>query len=256
MILAIPSMFPRADRTRQYDPAVFGNECETWRSTYTEKKPGMPQVLLVEQSPRAELLAHYHASDQFQIFIEGAGRLGKHDLKPVSVHYTNSYTGYGPIMANEGGIQYFVLRPSFDVLGLGQYLHKPELREKLREHPGGKRVRMADVEPKSASQLEALRGASVNRLFAVERGAPDEGLLAEVLELGPGARYTAPDPKQGGGQVILVLAGTLVHEARDLGVRSAVTVTRDEHAVEFEAGRQGLQALVLQYPKRTESEDA
>lgn len=127
MILSIPSMFPRADRTRQYDPAVFGNECETWRSTFTAKKPGMPQILLVEQSPRAELLPHYHASDQFQIFIEGEGRLGKHDVRPVSIHYTNRYTGYGPLIANNGGIQYFVLRPSFDVLGLGQYLHKREL---------------------------------------------------------------------------------------------------------------------------------
>jgi hypothetical protein len=251
MILAIPSMFPRVDRTRQFDPAVFGNECETWRSTFTEKNPGMPQILLVEQSPRAELLPHYHASDQFQIFIEGEGKLGKHDVRPVSVHYTNSYTGYGPIVAAEGGIQYFVLRPSFDVLGFGQYLHKLELREKLREHNGRRRVMMADVELKSANQLTALRGASANRLFGIQRGQVDEGLLAEVIELGAGVEYTAADPREGGGQVVLVLAGTLVHEAGELGVRSALAVTCDEAAVTFTAGGQGLQALILQYPKRT-----
>ena len=182
MILSIPSMFPRADRTRQYDPAVFGNECETWRSTFTAKKPGMPQILLVEQSPRAKLLPHYHASDQFQIFIEGEGKLGKHDVRPVSIHYTNSYTGYGPIAANNGGIQYFVLRPSLDVFGHGQYLHKPELREKLRAHTGHKRVLMADVDMKSIGELEAVRGSSVRRLSGLERGDADVSWAAGSKE--------------------------------------------------------------------------
>lgn len=243
-------MFPRADRTRQYDPAVFGNECETWRSTYTEKKPGMPQVLLVEQSPRAALLPHYHASDQFQIFIEGEGKLGKHAVRPVSIHYTNSYTGYGPIVAAEGGIQYFVLRPGFDVLGLGQYLHKPELREKLRAHRGHKRVLMAGVDVKSRAELETVRGPSVKRLFGVGRGEPDEGLFTDVLELGGNIQYTAPDPHEGGGQVILVLRGTLVHSGSEMGVRSAIVLTREDNAVSFSAGPGGLQALILQYPRR------
>lgn len=256
MILSIPSMFPRADRTRQYDPAVFGNECETWRSTYTEKKPGMPQILLVEQSPRAELLPHYHASDQFQIFIEGEGKLGKHDVRPVSIHYTNSYTGYGPIVAAEGGIQYFVLRPSFDVLGLGQYLHKSELREKLRAHPGPRRVLMADVDVKPATELEHVDGAVAQRLFGTERAQTDEGLFVDSLELGPGTQYSVPEPRSGGGQVILVLQGTLVYNGNEMGVRSALAVTREEHAVSFSSGSRGLQALVLQYPKRSESQHA
>lgn len=251
MILSIPSMYPRADRTRQHDPAVFGNECETWRSTYTEKKPGMPQVLLIEQSPRAELLAHYHASDQFQIFIEGEGKLGKHDVRPVSIHYTNSYTGYGPIAAAGSAIQYFVLRPSFDPLGFGQYLYKSELREKLRAHPGPKRVVMADVDVKSGAELEALAGASANRLFGIARGEADAGLFADVLELGAHALYRAPDPHDGGGQVILVLQGTLVRDGSEMGVRSALAVTQDEDTVSFSAGPRGLQALILQYPRRT-----
>lgn len=250
MILSIPSMFPRADRTRQYDPVVFGNECETWRSTFTAKKPGMPQILLVEQSPRAELLPHYHASDQFQIFIEGEGRLGKHDVRPVSIHYTNRYTGYGPLIANNGGIQYFVLRPSFDVLGLGQYLHKRELRENLRAHGSHKRALMADIDVKSIDELEAVRGSSVRRLFGFGREDPDGGIFADVLELGANVKYAAPDPHEGGGQVVLVLQGSLVHNGDKMGVRSALAVTEEENAVSFSGGPAGLQALILQYPKR------
>jgi hypothetical protein len=254
MIVTIPSMYPRADRTRQYDPALFGNDCETWRSTYTEKRPGMPQVLLVEQSPRAELLPHYHASDQFQIFIEGEGRLGKHELRPVSIHYTNSYTGYGPIVADQGGIQYYVLRPSFDVLGFGQYLHKPDLREKLRTHTGRKKVCMADIDVASVEDLKSLDRARTKRVIDVERDDPDRGLFADVLELGPNVSYTAPDPDLGGGQVILVLQGALVHDGNEIGVRSALAVTHDEEPVTFSAGAGGLQALILQYPRREAAE--
>jgi hypothetical protein len=244
-------MHPRADRTRQYDPAVFGNECETWRSTYTEKKPGMPQILLIEQSARDELLPHYHASDQFQIFIEGQGNLGKHVVKPVSVHYTNSYTGYGPIVAAPEGIQYFVLRPSFDVLGFGQYLHKPELRDKLLTHPARKRVMMADVEVKSRADLERAHGASTTALFSVSEGEPDAGLSAHVLELGSGAAYTAPEPRTGGGQVILVLQGSLIYDSSRLEARAAIAVTSDEaKPISFSGGAGGAQALVLQYPRR------
>ncbi|MGZ8212315.1 MAG: hypothetical protein ACXWUH_17560 [Burkholderiales bacterium] len=251
MVLPIPDMYPRADRARQSDPAIFGNDCETWRSTYTEKTPGMPQVLLIEQSPRAELLAHYHASDQFQIFIEGEGKLGAHVVKPVSIHYTNRYTGYGPIVATGEPIQYFVLRPSFDPLGFGQYLFKPELREKLRAHPGPKRVLMADVEVRPERALEDLADVQVRHLFAAGPGESDSGLLADVVELGASHGYTGPDPREGGGQVILVLQGSIVYGGREMGARSALAVTGDEKPVSFAAGAKGLQALLLQYPRRT-----
>jgi hypothetical protein len=159
-------------------------------------------------------------------------------------------------MASEAGIQYYVLRPSFDVLGLGQYLHKPELRDKLRAHPGPRRVLMADVDVKSAAELERFSGTSVSRLFGIERGEPDAGLFADVLELGANTRYTAPAPHEGGGQIVLVLQGALVHNGNELGPRSAIALTADEEAVSFSAGSGGLQALILQYPRRSEANRA
>lgn len=253
MILTIPSMYPRADRTHQNDPRVFGNKCETWRSTFTEMKPGTPQVLLIEQSPRDELLPHFHASDQFQVFIQGEGKLGKHDLRPVSIHYTNRYTGYGPIVAGGTDFQYLVLRPSFDPLGFGQYLFRPELREKLRAHPGPKRVLTAEVATKTEGALSVLDGASIDRLFAIENGAVDEGLLAEAVSLGANTSFTTPDPHTGGGQIVLVLQGSIAHAGAELAVRSALAITNEEEAVSFRSGAKGAQALVLQYPKRAGS---
>jgi hypothetical protein len=250
VILTLPSMYPRPDRSHQNDPAVFGNACETWRSTFTEKNPGTPQVLLIEQSSRDELLAHFHACDQFQVFIQGEGKLGKHDLKPVSIHYTNRYTGYGPIVAGGTDFQYFVLRPSFDPLGYGQYLWKPELREKLRAHPGPKRVSIADVALKPEDVLAGLRSTSVERLFAIENGSVDGGLLAEVVNLGASASFSTPDPRTGGGQIVLVLQGSIASGDVELGVRSALAITNEENAVSFSSGAGGAQTLVLQYPRR------
>jgi hypothetical protein len=84
-------------------------------------------------------------------------------------------------------------------------------------------------------------------------GEADEGLVADALTLPPGVGHHAPDPRTGGGQVLLVLQGSLVLNGAELGVRSAIAVTPDERAVSFAAGSDGAQALILQYPKREQS---
>src|SRR5882757_7445696 len=35
---------------------------------------------------------HFHGVDQWQVVIDGGGRLGKHDASAVLVHYTDGYT--------------------------------------------------------------------------------------------------------------------------------------------------------------------
>lgn len=252
MIIPLSALYPRENRTRQYDPVTFGNECETWRSTYTENRPGMPQVLLVEQSPCSELLPHYHASDQFQIFVQGEGTLGKHRLQPISIHYTNRHTSYGPIIAGDKGIQYYVMRPSFDVLGYGQYLHNPVMRDNLRRYNGRKRVLMADVALYPVNILQGFGGLSVTRCFGAGPEDSDSGLFADAITLGPHTPYRAPDPRSGGGQIITVVQGSLLFNGTEMGERAAIAVTEEEEeAISFVAGDLGLHALVLQYPKRT-----
>lgn len=250
MIIPIHPMLPRADRLRQYAPEIYGNEIATYRSTYTEKVPGMPQIILVEQpDPGSTLLPHYHASDQFQVFMDGDGLLGKHPLNPVSVHYTNKFTGYGPIVAGDAGVSYYVLRPAPDPLGPGQYLHHPELREQAKRYTGKRRTLVADgIVIETPAQLRALDASSAQRLFDVPATEPDAGTFAEVLRLSPGARHVGADPRSGGGQVYLVMQGTCLYDGQSLGCRAAIAVTRDEAPLEIAAGRDGAQLLVMQYP--------
>lgn len=245
MLLFIPDMNPRADKVH----VVRDNETETWRSDYTERKAGVPQVLLVEQQiPHSKILPHFHGVDQFQVIVDGEGRLGQHAVGPVSLHYTNRFTAYGPIEAGARGMSYFVLRPEFAVSG-SHYLHLPEERAKMPR--GGKRYFMADHLPvSSADQLKALRELEIKRLLGVADNDADAGVFADMLLLPPRASHRGADPQSGGGQVFLVLQGMLEHDRQSLSAPASVVLTRDEPALEFSAGADGLQVLMMQYPRR------
>lgn len=253
MILPVTSLWPRADRVRQSSAALFGNDPQTFRSDFSERQPGVPQLILVEQPvPDSQVLPHYHATDQFQIFIDGDGRLGRHVLRPVGIHYTNRYTGYGPIVAGPSGVSYYVLRPEFDQLVTGQYLHVPEKRAALRQQTGHKRVDMVDgIAIKSAAELQRLTAPVRERLIDAEQDAHDPGLFADVLCMGAGVNYAGPDPASGGGQVFLVLQGSMHYQGQTFSARSCVAVTCEEAAITLTSGDSGVQMLVLQYPRRS-----
>ena len=54
--------------------------------------------------------SHFHAVNQFQVVVEGQGTLGKRAVHPWTVHYTNGFTGYGPLCAAAAGMAFFTLR--------------------------------------------------------------------------------------------------------------------------------------------------
>ena len=251
MKISIPPMYPREDRVRQHNPEVFGTDITTYRTTYTGQVEGEPQIVLVQQPlPESVLPTHYHASDQFQLFLDGDGKLGSHALHPVSIHYTNRFTGYGPLVAGEHGVDYYVLRPKADPLGPGQYIFKTETRDYLKLQKNQKRTFVVDaLEILSEQSLSELNNPEVKELFSVADDAPDAGILAQELRIGPNQNFCCHDPLTGGGQVLFVLQGELTHEGIPLASRGAVAASRGDAAISFITGRQGVQALLMQYPK-------
>jgi hypothetical protein len=252
ILLSIPSLWPRQDRVRQSSAALFGNDPQTFRSDFTARAPRVPQMILVEQPVcGSSVLPHYHATDQFQIFIDGGGRLGRQVIKPISIHYTNRYTGYGPIVAGPAGVSYYVLRPEFDPLVTGQYLHVPEKRAALRQHRSHRRAEIVEgIAVKTTSELLQLTAPQRVRVIDAEHDAHDPGLFADVLYLGANMRYTGPDPRSGGGQMYLVIQGSLRCNGAAYVARSSIALTREEQAVTLVAEDAGAQVLVLQYPRR------
>jgi hypothetical protein len=252
MIITIDKMLPGETRVRQSDPNLFGNDPQSFRTDYTERKPGVPQMLLVEQPlVGSTVLAHYHSQDQFQLFVDGNGTMGRHAVSALTLHYSNRYTGYGPIVAGQGGLSYYVLRPSFDTLGSGQYLIRPELRDKLKTHPGPKlSIVMDPIVPETRESLRALTGVAVKKLLDAPTRDSEQGLAAELISMAPGTEYSGLEPSSGSGQVLMVIAGAAECNGRRLFPRAGVAITPEEPPIRINASDDGAQVLMLQYPRR------
>ena len=201
---------------------------------------GLPQGFLVEQPPGSVTKPHFHEVNQFQVFVGGAGRLGKHAAGPLTVQYAGAHSPYGPIAAGDGGVTYFTLRAAWDPGA--KYM--PQSRDKLQR--GRQRQKLGiPMPPSDPAALRAL--AAPETVTLIER-EPD-GMGAWLLRLGADAEAAIPDPAGGGGQYHVVIGGTLNREGEPMPALSCLYATPDEPAYTARAGEAGLELLVLQFPR-------
>lgn len=205
-----------------------------------------PMAFLVEKDPAAIVKPHFHSADQYQVVVQGGGRLGVHDVATVSVHYTDSYSAYGPIVAAGEGISWFTLRNAWDPGA--QYM--PAQRQQLREARARFQHREATcgpLAPLTDAELAALTG--INGSAVIEETKDGLGTWRYAVPAGGVAR--GPDPASGGGQFWLVSAGTAhVPDGALLPVNSCVFVAPDDAAMQMFAGPAGADLLCMQFPKR------
>ncbi|MGE0700681.1 MAG: hypothetical protein AB7O57_16400 [Hyphomicrobiaceae bacterium] len=205
---------------------------------------GRPQGFLVHQPPNAVTPAHFHEPNQFQVFVAGNGRMGAAAAKPLTVQYANGHTPYGPIVAGDEGVEYFTLRQRWDPGA--KYL--PASRDLLRK--GNQRTRLkSGVAVAEADERKARSEASVDTIFAEEA----DGLAAWMWRMGPDANAELPTPSQTGGQYLIVASGTMLDHGAALDRLSTVFVSPDEAAYRVTAGADGLDLLVLQFPRLGET---
>lgn len=178
-----------------------------------------PTVFLVEQPPNTSLLSHFHRQNQFQLFVDGAGSIGRESLGPITVHYAGAYTGYGPLLSGPEGIKYFTIRAvceaGFTPIG--------EAKEKMLRGPK-RHANSTPVPPLTAAALAALSGTEQQTL--IEPG--DDGMAARLTRLPPGAPLHPVHTPGSEGQFLFVTAGTLVC-ALASGAVTPVTLERWEH---------------------------
>jgi hypothetical protein len=200
---------------------------------------GLPQGFLVIQPPGAVTPAHFHDHNQFQVFVEGNGRIGAHAVGPLTVQYANGHTPYGPIVASESGVKYFTLRQRWDAGA--KYL--PASRDKLVK--GNQRARVkGGLGVASDEDRAARREQLVEAVFPQEA----DGLAGWLYRLGPGHACTLPEPTDGGGQYLLVTGGAMIADGAELPQHSVAFVSPDESAYRVVASQAGLDLLVLQFP--------
>lgn len=205
---------------------------------------GRPQGFLVHQPPNAITPAHFHEPNQFQVFVGGGGRIGAQTAAPLTVQYANGHTPYGPIVAGDQGVEYFTLRQRWDPGA--KYL--PKSNDLLRA--GNQRRRL-----KGGIGVEDDAGRRQRQEPACETVLPAEGdgLASWIWRMGSKQHTILPPPAGGGGQYLIVVAGTLEIEGRSLGRLSTVFITPDDPAFAVKSGPDGLDLLVLQFPRPGET---
>jgi len=205
---------------------------------------GRPQGFLVHQPPNAITPAHFHEPNQFQVFVGGKGRMGAAPAAPLTVQYANGHTPYGPIVAGEEGVQYFTLRQRWDPGA--KYL--PASMDLLRK--GNQRTRLKGG---IAVADEAERRARMAPVVETIMKEEADGLAAWMWRLGPSGEAVLPAPARCGGQYLIVAAGALVTGEKSLDRLSTVYVTPEEPPYAAKAGSEGLDLLVLQFPRLGET---
>ena len=212
---------------------------------YADPAPGEtrePQAFLVEQEPNAVVHPHFHFVDQFQVVMAGGGRIGRHPIEPIMAHFAGANTAYGPIVPDERGIFYFTLRASADGTG-AQFL--PAAARRAR--PGRKRYVLAD--PIHPSTPEALRARREGGDGSGAARSPT-ALPCSCCASRPARGWPRPIRREGAGQSMILAEGTLRHAGAALDRWSALFVSADQPAYVAEAGPEGAELLVLQYPRK------
>ena len=206
-----------------------------------QQLPESPTVFLIEQPAGLVLPAHFHQNNQFQLFVEGNGKLGGRRITPVMVHYAGAYTAYGPIVPGEGGLKYFTMRTAYEeggvmVQGAGD-----------RWLPGPRRHATSKViEPKSAAQLTELSQIHQTEIFDSEV----DGYSATALEIPPAAEVLPFSFGKGTSAFLFVMAGSIINGTDELSPWESLFVGVNDAPVQLVAGSFGAQCLRLIMPDR------
>lgn len=227
----------KATRTHR----IVDGDKSAWRTNYMQPQneaPNEPQAFLAECGPQRVLRTHYHANDQFQIFVSGDGHAGKHPISPFQVHFARAHTPYGPIVAKDNGVAFLTLRTRKDPGA--QYL--PEKRDQLVQIEGREPWQLTcDVRfPKAEGPIAVA---------PLEGMQDDTGLAAHALSMTANAEAHAPDPSNSNGQYIVVLGGSLMHEGREHKATTIIFVQPHEGPFRLVAGPEGLEAVALNFPR-------
>ncbi len=250
MILTANSEMARQSRRRTgngWHTTFIGENRNTLKPGQAVPEAGVlyPMAFLVEKDPHAVVKPHFHQADQYQVVVQGGGRLGTHEVGTVAVHYTDAWSAYGPIVADEEGISWFTLRNAWD--SGARYM--PAAREQLR----AARLRNSQHREATSPRMPVLAAAKLARAdrpscTTVIEPTPD-GMATWRHRLPPGASMSGPDPRAGGGQFWIVLSGSAsAGGAAFLPANSCVFVAPGDRALAVMAGDGGAEMLCLQFP--------
>jgi hypothetical protein len=194
-----------------------------------------PAEVKEDQSEYVCVKPHFHLVRQYQVVVGGSGiRIGKAALGPFDFHYADPSTPYGPIVADKDGIEFFTLRPR----GETDAHWMPGSREEMTAPRGRNLVVRGSDGSATEPGMEAL----------IE--PHDDGLASYRWTLEANSAEEAPSAADSGGQYLLVARGTVRHDGESIEPRGLIWVGPEDPAPVVEAGDDGAEVLVLQFPRR------
>ena len=203
--------------------------------------PLSPSMHLAVQPPDYSLLAHYHRQNQFQLFVDGEGSIGRSEIRPWLVHYAGAYTGYGPILSGPRGLTYFTMRATFDSG------YTPIERAKAEMPRGPKKNAHSRLcEPLLLGELAALAAPNYEELI---KDAGD-GVASMLIQLPPSGVCEITHPELSVGQFLMVLNGTLHHGEQTLGLWESLFLSKGE-TPRLVAGVGGAELVAMCMPPRS-----
>lgn len=203
-----------------------------------ESKLDQPQAYLVEQPENSTVSAHFHDTNQFQIFVHGGGHFGKKPVDGMVVHYAGAHTPYGPIEAGAEGAHYMTLRNKWDS---GAKI-MPENRDKLRRIKRTHRIAESVTIPDAAARH--LMETKVIELVPLEA----DGLGVRQFDIGPGRDCAVAFETSGAGAYAFVADGSVRHDGAALEAHSLLYRAADEAPLRLTAGDHGASVILLQFP--------
>ncbi len=214
-----------------------------WRTNFLTYPEGTdvteePMGFLVEGNHERVIKPHFHHNDQFQVVMSGGGVLGKHPLSVHAVHFSRAYTPYGPINFGADGLSFLTLRARKDPGA--QYI--PEARDQLTQ--------VKNRNPWQMTEAPDFTRAGDVALNAFTQIKDERGLGAYALSLAPNATTKTPDAANTGGQHIIVTKGSLTYQGKEYKAVTMAFVKPHEGTWQITAGAEGLEALILNYPRR------
>lgn len=196
---------------------------------------GGPEALRFRFDPTSAVYAHMHLTSQFQLLIAGGMDMprGQMNLRPVSIHYTDHNTPYGPFSCAPGH-DMLVLHPKSG--GLISMVHR-DARRKINLKA---RLLVAHLEDQHWCALEGKPGSRIQSLIPADMG-PE----ALVLELP--ADTEMPTAPAAFGRYEVVIAGSVICGDEELGAASFRYVQGDEAPAPLRAGPQGARIALLSF---------
>lgn len=195
------------------------------------------QAIYAEYGP-GHATVHSHPVDQWQLYFDGDGIVSKKKLRPFTIQYTDAWVPYGPIEVSE----YFALialwpRPCAEVLEMPKDIAR--VRAALHGQPH--RHLLAEID------LEAAAAVEISEHAIIEDGP----VWARRWRLPPGASFTTPDPREGGGQFFLSIRGEIDYAGHRYPTRSTIFVGLGDGSITITAGPEGAEVVGVQHRPTT-----